>query len=498
MQLFIDGFIAILNLPCLAFICAGTAIGIIFGAIPGLTGTMALSLCLSLTFGMGTTDAFCLLLGLYIGGISGGLISAILLKIPGTPSSIATTFDGYPMAARGEAGKALGVGLLCSFLGGMVSILVLIFLAPVVASMALRFGPQEYFAVGIFSLTMLSVMSAKSLTKSIASCVLGMFFALVGSAPIDNVARFTFGNRSLSAGFALLPCMIGLFAISELLASARDGVLDLKDAEVRKYTFKGFGITRQEAIRNIPNFIRSSLVGIGIGILPGIGGGTANVIAYSVAQGQSKEPEKYGTGIVDGLIASEASNNASVGGAMVPLLTLGIPGDTVTALLLAAMIMKGLSPGPLLFTAHAEVVYTIFAILLVAHVAMLAIQYFGMKAFVKLLKIPKHILVPVITLLCIVGAYGNNNRIFDIGCVLFFGIIGYLLVRFEFGLSPFILGFILCPIVEENFRKGLSFSAGNVATFVTRPISLAFLLVAASVVVWAVVKTTRKKKKTNQ
>ena len=494
LELIINGFASIASLPCLIYICAGTAIGIIFGAIPGLTGTMALSLCLSMTFGMNTTAAFCLLLGLYIGGISGGLISAILLKIPGTPSSIATTFDGYPMAARGEAGRALGIGLLYSFLGGLFSIIILMFLAPVVAKVALKFGPQEYFTVGIFSLTMLCVMSAKNMVKSIASGILGMFFAMVGSAPIDNAARYTFGIGQLKAGFSLLPCMIGLFAVSELLLSAKNGIQNLKDAEVRTYKVKGLGVSIKEFFANFIGFIRASLIGIGIGILPGIGGGTANVIAYTVAQGSSRHPEKYGTGIPEGIIASEASNNASVGGAMVPLLTLGIPGDTVTAILLAAMTMKGLTPGPLLFTSHADTVYTIFAILIVAHFAMLIIQYFGMKGFVKLLKIPKWILVPAVMLLCIVGAYGNNNRIFDISCIIIFGFIGYLLVDFGFGLSPFILGFILSPIIEQNFRKGISFAKGDYLTFFKRPISCAFLIIAAAVIVVSLVMNYRKSK----
>jgi len=362
------------------------------------------------------------------------------------------------------------------------------------SSVAIKFGPQEYFAVGVFSLTMLSVMAGKNPVKGVASCVFGLFFALVGCAPIDNALRYTFGWSKLTGGFSLLPCMIGLFAVSELLISAREGLQDLHSAEIKTYKMHGFGITMPEFMSNLFNFIRSTLVGIGIGILPGIGGGTANVIAYSVAQAQSKHPEKFGTGCIDGVIASEASNNASVGGAMVPLLTLGIPGDTVTALLLAAMLVHGLNPGPLLFIKNAGEVYSIFAILLVAHFAMLAIQYVGMKGFVKLLRIPRHILLPVVILLCAVGAYGNNNRIFDIGCTIFFGFIGYLLVKYEFGLSPFILGFILCSTVEKNLRNGLSFSKGDLSSFITRPISGVFLAVALFVVVWTVIKNIRSKK----
>ena len=495
MDLILNGFAAVLNLPCVALMFLGVAVGVIFGAIPGLTGTMGVSLCLSLTFGFAVPEAFSLLLGLYVGGVSGGLISAILINIPGTPSSIATTFDGHPMAQKGQAGKALGISLLYSFIGGIVSIVILMFLAPVVAKVAIKFGPQEYFAVGIFSLTMLSIMVGKDTIKSIASCVLGISFALIGTAPIDNVLRYTFGMHDLISGFSLLPVMIGLFAVSEAIKMAAEGFPIIKKGEIHKYKFKGFGITLKEFRKKSFNMIRSIIIGTGIGILPGIGGGTSNIISYTVAKSQSKHPEEFGKGATDGLIASEAANNASIGGAMVPLLTLGIPGDTVTAILLGAMILHGLNPGPLLFTKDANIVYMIFAIMILVNVIMLIEQYFGMKVFVKLLKIPKHILIPIVILLCTVGAFGNNNRIFDISSLVFFGVVGYLLVRYRFGLPPFILGFILCPIIERNMRKSLSYTHGDWSTFFTHPIAAVFLAIAILTILLTVFRRLRQRKK---
>jgi len=495
-DLMISGFAAIMNFQCLLLMTVGVAVGIIFGAIPGLTGTMAVSLCLPMTFSMGPVAGFCLLLGLYIGGISGGLISAILIKIPGTPSSIATVFDGYPMAARGEGGKALGIGILYSFIGTLISIIFLIFIAPPLADVALQFGPYEYFAVGIFSITMIASLVSGSPFKGLASGALGLCLAMVGAAPIDGATRLTFGSHQFDGGFNLLPVLIGLFAISEILSTAEEGLrLDVNKNAVTKYSIKGFGVSLIEFGQQFWNMIRSALIGVGIGILPGIGGGTSNIIAYLVAKNQSKHPEKFGTGIIDGVVASETSNNASIGGAMIPLLTLGIPGDTVTAILLGGLILHGVTPGPLLFVNSAKLVYAIFAALLVANFIMLIMEFFGIRLFVKLLTIPKYILLPVIVALCAVGAYGTNNRLFDVWMMLIFGVIGFTMEKFGFSLPPLILGFILGPIVETNLRRGLMYSQGDFLPFVTRPISVVFLLIALITVIFAVKKNPRQSKK---
>ncbi|MGE4283157.1 MAG: tripartite tricarboxylate transporter permease [Clostridia bacterium] len=487
-ELFVAGFSAVFTLKVMILIILGVAVGIIFGAIPGLTATMAVALCLPITFGMSPVEGMSLLIGLYIGGISGGLISAILLKIPGTPASIATTFDGHPMADKGQAGKALGAGIVFSFLGGLLSIFALIFIAPPLANFAVKFGPYQYFAIAVFSLTMIASLSSGSLAKGLISGLIGMALAAVGVAPIDGYARFTFGLYELDAGFNLLPALIGLFAISEILTTAEESLdsLLVKEDEIRDYSVRGFGFSMAEFVGQGWNFFRSSLIGIGIGILPGIGGGTSNILAYLAAKNSSKYPEKFGTGILDGIVASESANNASIGGALIPLLTLGIPGDAVTAMLIGGLMIHGLMPGPMLFTTSGEIVYGIFAALIIANVAMIIIEFVGLRVFVRLLSVPKYLLLPIIFILCVVGAFGINNRIFDVWTLLFFGILGYLMIKFEYTSTPIILGFILGPIAETNLRRGLMMTNGSFIPFLTEPISATFLGIALISVVLSV------------
>ncbi len=490
-DMFVIGFSQVLAIKPLVLIVLGVAVGIIFGAIPGLTATMAVALCLPLTFGMDPVAGFSLLIGLYIGGVSGGLISAILIKIPGTPSSIATTFDGYPLAQKGEAGKALGVGLFYSFIGGFFSFLVLFFISPPLAEIALKFGPPEYFAIAVFSLTLIASLSTGSTIKGLMSGLVGVILSCVGTAPIDAFPRFTFGFSGLDGGFNLLPALVGLFAISEILKTAAEDV-EIRTQDIQSYSIKGLGFTFREFREQFWNFILASLIGTGIGILPGIGGGTSNILSYIAIKKVSKHPEKFGTGVIDGIVASETANNASIGGALVPLLAMGIPGDTVTAMLLGGLMIHGLSPGPLLFTTSANIVYGIFAALVVANIVMFVMEYFGMRLFVRLLRIPKHILLPVIIALCVVGAFGLNNRVFDAWSLFFFGLLGYGLEKFKFPLSPLILGFILGPIAETNLRRGLMMTQGSFIPFLTKPVAGVFLLIAFVSVVWSIYKERQK------
>ncbi len=474
----ITGLLAVLNIKTLLLIFIGVSVGIIFGAIPGMTATMAVALCLPITFGLQPINGISLLLGLYIGGISGGLITAILLKIPGTPASIATTFDGHPMAARGEAGKALGIGIVFSFLGGLFSILILIFVSPPLARIALKFSSYDYFSITIFALTMIASLSQGSLVKGLIAGGIGVAFSFVGVAPLDGYPRFTFGIHVLDGGFGLLPLLIGLYAIGEILKTSESRESQVSKGEVADYRIKGFGFSLREFVQQIFNLFRSSAIGTGVGILPGIGGSTSNLIAYITAKNQSKHPEKFGTGIMDGIVASESANNASVGGALVPLLTLGIPGDTVTAMLLGGLMIHGIRPGPLLFTTNGPIVYSIFAALIVANFAMIALEFLAMRGFVRLLSIPKHLLFPVIIVLCVVGAYAANNRMFDVICLIAFGLIGYGMMKMGFPLPPVVLGFILGPIAELNLRRGLQLSDGSYAPFLQKPISIVFLSIA--------------------
>lgn len=491
-DLFLEGLTAVLTFKTILFILLGVAMGLVFGAIPGLTATMAIAITLPMTYGMSPMDGMAILMGLYIGGISGGLVPAILLNLPGTPSSIATTFDGYPMAKKGEAGKAFGYAIVFSFLGGLFSIITLILLAPPLARIALKFGPFEYFAITIFALTMIASLAGKSLVKGLLAGLIGIGLAMVGAAPIDAFPRFTFGNNALDAGFNLLPVLIGLFAVAEIIKASEQ---KMKKEKSVVYKMKGFGFSIQDFFKQGWNGLRSSLIGTGIGILPGIGGGTANIIAYVTAKNQSKTPEKFGKGIPDGVVASETANNAAVGGALIPLISLGIPGDTVTALLLGGLLIHGLTPGPLLFQNNADIVYGIFIALMIANIAMVVFLYFGMRFFTKILSIPKYILLPIILVLCIVGAIGVNNRMFDAGALLLFGIIGYIMVKYKFPVAPVILGFILGPLVETNLRRGLMYTKGDFLPFITQPIAAVFLSLAVLSIILKILDNNKKKRK---
>ena len=479
--LFQQGLEAVFTFQILGLLFFGTVVGIIFGAIPGLTATMAVALFLPITYTLGPAAGISLLVALYIGGVSGGLISAILLKIPGTPASVATTFDGGPMMEKGEGAKALGVGIFYSYLGTLISIFALMFIAPTLAKIALSFGPHEYFAIAIFSLTLIITLATGSMVKGIFSGALGFAFSTVGIAPVDAIQRFTLGTTALNGGFDILTVLIGLFAIAEIIKVAED-VKTEKRATLDFVKLKGFGFSIKEFFEQGWNAIRSILIGTGIGILPGIGSGTSNIVAYMVAKKRSKYPEKFGTGIIDGIVASEAASCSAVGGAMIPLLTLGIPGDTVTAMLLGGFMIHGIQPGPLLFVSQGPLVYTIFVAMLVSSLIMVICELYGVRIFVKLLAIPKHILLPIILVLCVVGAFGLGNRVFDVGTIVFFGLLGYGFMKCGIPQTPFIIGLILGPMAETNLRRGLMLSDGSFMGFLTEPISATFLgLAAASV-----------------
>ena len=484
----IEGILSVILSPiCLMLISVGVIIGIIFGSIPGLSATMAVVLFLPMSFGMEPINGISLLIGLYIGGISGGLISAILLKIPGTPSSIATTFDGGPMADNGEAGKALGAGILYSFLGGLLSIIALIFISPLLAKFALKFTPVEYCSIALLSLTIIASLSGDSMINGLLSGLFGITAALIGMAPLDGFRRFTFGSSQLGSGLTIVTVLIGLFAIADIFEYAFKG--DEDAGELKNYKISGFGVTLHEFKSQFVNFIRSSIIGLVIGILPGVGGSTASILSYSAAKNSSKYPEKFGTGIIDGVIASESSNNAMTGGSLIPLLTLGIPGNTVTAMLLGGLMIHGISPGPLIFEKNGTIMYGIFTALIVANFAMLIFEYMGLKFFVKLMDIPKNILFPIIIVLCAVGAFATNSRVFDIYCILAFGLIGYAFKKVNIPKTPFIIGFIIGPIAEVNLRRALMASDGSLMPFITRPISAIFI----AFTIFSVIMTIKRK-----
>ena len=495
LSLFQQGMEAVFTFQIFGLVLFGTIVGIIFGAIPGLTSTMAVALFLPITYSLGAAAGISLLVALFIGGASGGLVSPILLRIPGTPSSVATVFDGGPLMEKGEGAKALGVGIVFSFLGTILSIIALIFIAPTLARIALSFGPHEYFAIAIFSLTLIITLATGSMVKGIFSGVVGFAFSTVGIAPVDAITRFTFGQTALNGGFEILTVLIGLFAIAEVIKVA-ESVKHEQEAtivQVSMKNIKGFGFSMKEFYSQGWNGFRSALIGIGIGILPGIGAGTSNIVAYIVAKKRSKYPEKFGTGVIDGVVASETANNACIGGAMIPLLTLGIPGDAVTAVVLGGFMIHGIQPGPLLFTTQGVLVYTIFSALILSTFMMLICEFYGLRIFVKLLAVPKYILLPIILVLCVVGAFGLGNRIFDIWTILIFGMVGYGFVKLGIPQPPFIIGFILGPMAEVNLRRGLMLSDNSFMGFLTSPISGTFLMLSVASVLWHIYQAHRSK-----
>lgn len=487
----IDAILSVLTFKTIFFIAGGTILGIIIGSIPGLTVTMGVALFLPVTFVMTPIDGLSLLMGLYIGGTSGGLISAILLNIPGSPAAIATTYDGHPMAAQGRAGKALTVSILCSFFGGIFSLAILFSISPILADIALRFGPYEYFAIALFSLTLVAGLSGDSLAKGMASAGLGLVVSFVGMAPVTAYPRFTFGFPELDGGIALLPALIGLFAVAQVLEEAESKKKQIP-FRTERFNLRDMGFSIRNGLSHFTNWLRSSLIGTGIGILPGLGGAVCNILAYGAAKKYSKHPDKFGTGITDGLVASESSNNASTGGALVPLMTLGIPGDNTAAILLAGFMIHGITPGPMLFETQGMLVYGIFTALVISNLFMLVAMFAFMRGFVSVLSVPKHILLPIVMVLCVIGAYGINNRLFDVGCMLAFGVLGWVMKKAAMPITPLLLGFILGPIIEVNLRRGLMRAQGDFTPFITQPISGAILAVTLCIVVITIIRQFKK------
>ena len=487
-----DGFTLLCQLDVLFIIVMGTAIGICVGSIPGLTATMAIAMAVPVTYSLGTMQGLSLLISVYVGGMTGGLVSAILLNIPGTPSSIATTYDGYPMAARGEPGKALGYGITASALGGGFSYLCLLFLAPALATVALQLSSFEIFAIVMCALVMIADTSQTTLSKALTAGLIGIFVGTVGPDPIVGIPRFSFGSPHLSGGFAELSVLIGLFAIPQLLDDVKNVHVPLKDFSV---SYKNILPKLSDLRESVVNIVRSSFIGTLIGLVPGVGASTASLLAYNQAKLSSSEPEKFGTGVKDGIIASEAANNAVTGGAQIPLLTLGLPGCPAAALLLSGLVINDLVPGPQLFTQAPDVTYGFMLAFILANIVMFALMLIFIKPFAMVLKIPKHLLIPPIFAICTIGAYITNNRFMDIWVVFGFGILGYILEKKHYPVAPMVLGIILGPIAEMQLRRGLTASKGSFMPLVERPVCLVFLCLAVVVMVYPFVRQYLKKRK---
>lgn len=479
-QTVVSSFMDVLNFDCLLWIALGTLIGIVFGAAPGLTATTAVALFTPITFYMPLNISLSFLMGMYCGGFYAGSIPAILINTPGAPGNAATVMDGYPMAKNGQAGRALSVSVTSSYIGGTLSAFALLVFAPIIAKIALKFGAPEYFAVAVLGLVCIAGVSGRSIVKGIAGATIGMFLSTIGMDPIDGLQRFTLDSVYLMGGIALIPALVGLFAITEVLSK-----VDKMDDENNKVITQISGIMPHfsEYWHNKWLILKSSIIGILVGAVPGTGPTIASWMAYNEAKRSAKDPEKYGTGIPEGVMATEASNNAVTGGALIPLLTLGVPGDTVTAVLLGALMIQGLTPGPMLLTEHYDLVAFLLWILIFANIVMLLMGLLSSKFAPYILKIPVKILMPIVCVLCITGGYAANNSFFDAAMVIVIGLGGYILMSFGFPVAPVVLGLILGPIIEPNMRMALIGSGLNPFVFISTPLS-AGLLVLAFVLVW--------------
>lgn len=471
--------LTVLDPVILGWIFLGVIVGIIFGAAPGLTATTAVALFTPVTFYMSLNTSLSFLLGIYCGGFYAGSIPAILIKTPGAPGNAATVMDGYPMAQKGQAGAALGYSIVSSWIGGTVSAFALLIFAPVIGAIALKFGAPEYFAVAVLGLVCIAGVSGKSLLKGIAGATIGMFLGAIGMDPIWGIARFTFDNVGLMGGIALIPALVGLFAVTEVLAKAE--TLHLEGGELIAQVTK-LMINMREYWIHRWILLKSIIIGIIVGAIPGTGPTIASWLAYDEAKRSSKHPEKFGTGLPEGVMACESSNNAVTGGALIPLITLGVPGDTVTAVLLGALMIQGLTPGPLLIQEKYYLVATLLWLLIIANLFMLAMGLVGSKLFPYVLRMPMKILLPIVTVLCVTGGYAVNNSFFDVQMLMVIGIIGFIMMKFGFPVPPIVLGMILGPIIEPNFRRALMGAEMSPLVFVSSPLSAGLLLLTVVLV----------------
>ena len=475
----------------------GVVAGIVFGAIPGMTATMAVAVFLPMTYAYDLEMALYLLLGLYVGGISGGLVPAILINIPGTPSSITTTFDGYPMAKRGEGERALKIGIFSSFIGGLISLICLWLFTPLLSAAALKFSAVEKFLIILFALTVIAALSKGQILRGVFAGFLVVLTSLSGMFSVNNAYRMVpaMFKSKMQDGFQLLPVLIGLFAIAQIFEEAEEGMrfkIDKVDGEMdgkSTFSFKDF---KGQGI----NLLRSSLIGTFMGVLPGVGGSAASILAYAQAKNFSKHPELLGTGVAEGLVASESSNNGLTGGALIPLLSLGIPGDSTTAVLISAFMLQGVQVGPLFITQNPETWNTILLALLACNILMFICMFYPIKWISKIIYIPRQRMYPVIIMICIVGAYATKNgRIFDVWALLIFGVVGYIFGKIKIPASCYLIGFILGKDLENYFIQAVSAANGSLGVFFSRPIGLFIWVLIIISIAYAIYDDRNTKKK---
>jgi putative tricarboxylic transport membrane protein len=470
-----QGFFTSIQPYNLFIIVIGSSLGIMAGAIPGISGTMALALAVPITYAMDPTTAILLLVAIYASSVYAGSVSGILFRTPGAPEGVAATLDGHEMAKRGRAGEALGVDIFSSVTGGIFGTLMLALIAPQLAKVALEFGPSEYFAVSVLGLSVVSSLGTRNELKALISVLMGLFVATIGIDRISGFNRFTFGTTTLLDGVSFIPVIIGLFAVSEVLNRIRE-MKEMGGIQARAKA----KLPSLKAINRLKWLLaRSSLIGTFIGMLPGVGATTAAFVGYSEAARWSKHPEKFGTGIPEGVAAPEAANNSACGGAMIPLLTLGIPGSAGTAIMLGAFLIHGLKPGPLLFIQQPVLVYSIFVGMFLANLSIIILAKLFIRYFSKVIELPYNILGPGIIIFCVVGTFAVRNNFGDVWIMMIFAIIGFFMERYDYPLAPLILGVVLGPIAEKNLRQAMIISGNDPMVLVSSPLSVTLIIVSA-------------------
>lgn len=488
----IGGIASACQINTLLFLLIGTVLGLMFGAIPGLNATLAMVLVLPLTYSMNPAEGIGLLMGAYVGGITGGLISAITIGIPGTAASIATTLDGHPMSKRGESGRALGIASAASFFGGLIGWFALVFLTPQLSKAALMIGSFEYSAIILFGFTVIIGVSGDSILKSVIMMLIGLIISVVGLDPLHGVQRLTFGIRALDTGFQTVPLLSGVYVVSRALEEAENP----KESRICPPT-KLDNLFSQlwKVLKHWKELIVSSVIGILIGVLPGIGASVAPFLAYDQVKKMSKKPEEFGQGIPEGIVASEACNNATIGGALVPALALGIPGDIPVVILISGLMLHGYQVGPTFFASNPAMVYFIYAALLLANALMLFVLFsFGIRLFTRLMSVSKIILIPIIMVAGLLGAYNIYYNMDDVWIAFLAGLLAYAAIKTGYPLTPMIIAAILGPLLEKNLRIAMTLSNGSVEPLFTRPISLIFILLTAATLSAFVIRETKKKK----
>lgn len=492
-ELFTNGFSVLLDPYTFMMVVFAIVVGTIFGALPGVSATMAVALGLPFTYSMQPIPAIVFLVAVYCSSITGGSITAILFKIPGVPSSAPTTFDGYPMAQRGEAGKALGIALGSSAIGGLVSALAMLTLSPQLTQAALSFSPSDIFAITFMGLSILTCLDSKNILRTLISGLLGLLLACVGQDPMYAVQRLTFGSGELIAGLEMIPVLIGIFAVTEVL----------KQTKKRETLKSGEGTASVNT--KMPSFkewwgikwllARCSVIGTIIGILPGAGATIASFLCYSSETKLSKYPEKFGTGIIDGIAASETANNAATGGAMVPLLSLGIPGGNAAAVMMSALVLKGVQLGPLLLVNQPQYLSATFASMVVTNILMVIVAIAIAKVFAQILAVPYSYLGPIIIMLAIIGSYATNMSIADVKIMAIAGVIGLIISACKFNSAALILGLVLGVICEGNFSRAYTISRANIVNMFARPVAGTLMIVSIILLLWPIIANLFKKEK---